>query len=198
MPCGVFEFWKVSGTIREWLYYALPVFVWGGGVTLFLLFIADIRLLDDMFLYVRPLGYIRLSIWAGVVEEVGFRWLFFLVAIVLLKIINFLGFGVLEWSHMNIAGPAVNFLTLYGMENYIYHSSGWALGASIIVTNAVFAYGHKYNPVALINSWFIGMLLFLITFKFGLPVAIGIHIVYDLLVLVICPASVLYFVNRSR
>lgn len=128
------------------------------------------------------------STMAGVGEEITFRWLFFLNNIISVKIGNwfffgFLGLGIPEWLHLHIFGPIANWTTFGGLESFIFHPTGWAVGAAMLTTNAFFRNGHRYQGLlGVVNSWFGGMFLFWIMFTYGLPVAILIHFTYDFLI----------------
>lgn len=188
VPFGFFEFWKIRGAVSDWFISAWPMFMWGAGVTIIILLITR-----SVRFYHREAGKIIVrgaieSIFAGVVEELTFRWLFFLSNIVLMKIGNFiffgfLGFGIAEWLHLNIFGPLANFTTLRKLEPYLFHETGWAVGAALLASNAFFRDGHRYQGIlGVLNSWFLGMYLFWIMFNYGLIVAVLVHFLYDFLI----------------
>ena len=78
---------------------------------------------------------------------------------------------------------ASSFLTLGTIDNILYHPFGWFVGAGIILANAKFRDGHKYQgKFGFINSWFIGMYLFWLMFEYGLVACIVIHFLYDMLI----------------
>jgi len=188
VPFRFFEFWKVQGSVWEWFSTAWPIFAWGVGVSV----------LNDIFTHNDKetnryaeniiVGGTLVSLRAGIFEEITFRWLFFLDNIVSVKIANFLffgflGFGIPSWFHNYFVGPIANFTTFHGLESQIFHSTGWAVGAAMLTTNAFFRDGHRYQGLlGVVNSWFGGMFLFWIMFKYGLPAAILIHFVYDFLI----------------
>ena len=136
-------------------------------------------------------GGLATSLIAGIGEEISFRWLFFMDNIIGCTIANFfllgfIGCGIPEFFHMYVAGPIANFTTFGALEPWIYHVSGWAVGASVLATNAFFRDGHKYQgPFGIINSWFGGMYLFWVMFRFGLPAAILVHFLYDFLIFLV-------------
>ncbi len=188
VPFRFFEFWAIRGTVSEWLYTAWPIFAWGVGVNvIYSLFTRNDRETNRHAERIIIGGTI-ISFLAGTIEEMTFRWLFFLDNIVSVKITNFLffgffGFGIPQWFHLHVFGPLANWTTFGGLEKYIFHPSGWAIGASMLATNAFFRDGHKYQGLfGVINSWFGGMFLFWIMFRYGLPAAILIHFVYDFLI----------------
>lgn len=191
VPFRFFEFWSYRGTIGEWLYSAWPIFTWAVGVNI----IYSISTRNDRRINRHAEDILTsgtlISLQAGIVEEVTFRWLFFLDNIVLIKIGNFfffgfLGFGIPFWFHINVSGPIANWASLHGLEPYIFHSTGWAVGAAMLATNAFFQDGHKYQGIiGSINSWFIGMYLFWIMFQYGLLAAILVHFLYDFLIFLV-------------
>jgi len=188
VPFDFFDLWNMTGTPYEWFGTAWPILLWGTCVTAFFAFTTR----NDRETNRNAEGIITkgtlISIMAGVFEEITFRWLFFLLAIVSVKITNFfffgfLGLGIAEWVHMSIVGPFVNWVTLGLLESYIFHASGWAVGAAMIATNVFFRDGHKYQGIlGWTNSWFIGMFLFWVMFQYGLLVAILVHFTYDFLI----------------
>jgi hypothetical protein len=188
VPFRFFEFWSIRGTLGEWMHDAWPMLAWGTGLTVLVAILtrndrATNRHAEDILI-----GGTVTSIIAGVGEEITFRWLFFLGAVISAKIANFfffgfLGFGIPAWVHLHVLGPLANWTTLRGLETHIFHATGWAVGAAMLATNAFFRDGHKYQgPFGWINSWFCGMFLFWIMFKYGLPIAILVHFTYDFLI----------------
>lgn len=191
VPFGFFEFWNYRGTPGEWVYAAWPIFAWAVGASVaYAVFTRNERWVNRDAEDILKGGTLT-SLQAGVIEEILFRWLFFLWNIVSVKIGNFvffgfLGFGLPSWFHLNIAGPIANWATFHGLESYIFHPTGWAVGASMLITNSFFRDGHKYQGlIGFFNSWFIGMYLFWIMFQYGLPAAILIHFLYDFLIFLV-------------
>jgi hypothetical protein len=197
IPFGAWDFWKGHGNVGTWLAAGWPAFVWGGAVTTVFVIFRD-------RLFVRhPLSGFGLFItglfkaaWAGVAEEICFRWLIFLGSIASVKITNFLifgflGFGIPSWLFRNLVGPVADFFTLHDLHEYLFSPAGWAVGAALLSTNAFFRDGHKYlGWIGYVNSWFIGMFLFWIMFHYGLLAAITVHFVYDVIVFTIVAIGV--------
>jgi len=188
VPFKFFEFWNIRGNVIQWLYSAWPIFAWGTGVaTIIAICTRNDRDTNRHAEKIIARGTL-ISIFAGIAEEVIFRWLFLLGAIVLVKIGNFLffgflGFGIPSWLHLHAFGPLANWITLGHLEPYLFHSTGWAVGAAMLSANSFFRDGHKYQgSFGWVNSWFIGMFLFWIMFQYGLLAAILAHFVYDLLI----------------
>lgn len=183
-----FEFWNIrTGGPIDWLYAGWPIFAWGTIATLILGLIhkssyAEYYNAEELFA-----TDILTSLWAGIMEEICFRWLIFLSCIAGAKISNFLffgyfGFGLVEWFQLNILGVIANFTTFGYLKDVLIKPEMWAVGAGLLATNASFRDGHKYlGLLGYLNSWFIGMFLFWILFKYGLIACIIIHFTYDLL-----------------
>ena len=190
-PFSYFEFWKPSGTVLEWLFVALPIFAWGVGATAWQAFRTYNDPQDNRHAEKVLSGGFRISLQAGVMEEIAFRWLIFLNAIIVLKISNFLffgwlGFGLAEFVQNWIAGPVANFFTLGYLSEILTNPENWAVGAGMLMANAFFRDGHKYQgPIGFINSWFLGMYFFYLMFTYGLLAAILIHFLYDLLIFLV-------------
>lgn len=148
IPFGMFEFWKGS-RVWEGIKAVWWVFIWGAGITaLHSAFTRNSR--EEDFKAESLFAFETLeSIFAGVLEEIKFRWLAFFAAIVVAKVSNFLffgwmGFGLVEWIFLNITGPIINFLTLNKMSWLLFHPAGWFVGAAALAANAKFQEGHRY------------------------------------------------------
>jgi hypothetical protein len=134
------------------------------------------------------LSGLLLSVFAGVVEEICFRWLIFLCFIPVIKLVNFCVFGFLglpipELMQIYILGPIANFLTLGYLSHWLGNPENWLIGAAIMAANARFREAHSgARFIVYVNSWFVGMFMFYILFQFGLPAAIFLHIIYYALI----------------
>lgn len=190
IPFGIFEFWK-NNQIGAGIKAVWWIFLWGGGITfLHSIFTRNSRRenleAEELFTF----GTV-VSIFAGLLEEINFRWLVFLSGIIGVKITNFfffgfLGFGIPKWFFLHIMGPVVNFLTLGQLKEFLFHPAGWFVGAAILAANAKFREGHKYLGIlGYFNSWFCGFVLFWLMFNYGLLTAIIVHFLYDFLIHVI-------------
>jgi len=194
IPFTAFEFWHIrdSGP-SDWLYSSWPILAWGGGFT----FLVAVFTRNDSWLNDDAEGlFIKdtlISVWAGVVEEICFRWLIFLAGIATVKFFNvlffgFLGFGIPQWLQIYIMGPVANFFTLGYLAPVLVAPGSWAIGSALLGANALFRDGHKYlGWVGFANSWFIGMFFFWLLFTYGLVACIFIHFLYDFLI-----SSVIY------
>lgn len=186
IPFDAFEFWSVKGTAMDWLVAGWPLLAWGTFMAT-LAAALNGHLLSARAAKDRFWTGVGLSVFAGVMEEIAFRWLIFLSAIVAVKWTNFLllgfiGLGIPEFLYLHLGGPLADFTTFGALHPQLFHPASWAVGAAILSANAFFRDGHKYQgPVGWINSWFCGMFLFWVMFHYGLPIAILLHFVYDLL-----------------
>lgn len=198
IPFEVFSFWNSKGDFSTWMFTAWPVFAWAFGVTAVIL-LAKLnprsRNVPDISGGAAFVSGLLVSVWCGFVEEVCFRWLLFLNAIVAVEITNYLifgfaGFGIAEWLHLHVVGPFADFTTLHHLHVYLF-DKGWAVGAAMLSTNAFFRDGHKHHGLfGVINSWFLGMYFFWILFTFGLWPAILVHFAYDAIVFTLEAASI--------
>ena len=188
LPLTVFELWNAHGTVLEWLIAAWPIFAWGAGVTACASFLTKNDYLKNMQAEKIFSKNVIISFLAGIFEEISFRWIFFLGAFAGVQVANFLffgfiGFGLTEWLYIHAFGPIANFFTFGKMEHILFHTSGWMVGAALLSINARFRNGHTYlGPIGYINSWFVGMFLFWMTFQYGLLASIITHFVYDFLI----------------
>ncbi|MBX9674351.1 MAG: CPBP family intramembrane metalloprotease [Candidatus Obscuribacterales bacterium] len=188
VPFGVFDLWQTSGDYHQWLKTSTYVLLWGGGVTLlFSVFSRNTRAENQAAESDFIKGFF-ISVWAGVAEEICFRWLIFIGAIPVLAILNwiffgFAGLGLIELLQVHILGPIANWATLGLLERYIDNPANWLIGAALMSSNSMFRNGHRYlGWFGFINSWFIGMFMFYLLFKYGLVACIVVHFVYDLLI----------------
>jgi hypothetical protein len=213
IPFKAFAFWSSKTNFLEWVVAGLPIFGWGLLIQTYL----EIKKARSAFTsrnwLLRMLQFensgdvfsrgVVLSLLAGIVEEIAFRWLIFLSTIVYVKVGNFLifgwlGFGLAEWLHLNFSGPFVDWITCGYLHGYLFHPASWAVGAALLVSNAFFRDGHKYQgKLGYLNSWFLGMFFFWIMFSHGLPAAIVVHTLYDITVYTVAALSTAIR-NRAR
>lgn len=188
IPFGAFEFWRWDTTLGALLAATWPIFAWGGGVTAVFALITKNSRATNRDAESIIVGGTVISVLAGVFEEICFRWLIFLSSIFWVKVANFLllgfmGWGIPEHLFQWIFRPLADWTTLGGLHAQLYHPATWAVGAAMLSANGFFRDGHKYQgPFGWINSWFCGMFFFWVMFSFGLPAAILIHFLYDLLI----------------
>lgn len=188
LPFGVWTLWKSNGSWQDWLYYCWPIFAWGGGITAFFALTTRNKPEHNATAESNFLGGFIISVFAGVTEEIAFRWCIFLFAAIMVQPVNwllggFIGFGIPELLQLYILGPVANFFTLGILKDVLVKPEVWYLGAGVIASNAAFRDGHKYlGLLGFVNSWFIGMVFFAVTFKFGLGAAILVHFLYDALI----------------
>lgn len=124
-----------------------------------------------------------ISLNAGLFEELMYRWLRFSIAMITLPFFNLITFGLLRWVYENILIPVANWATFNQLNDVLHDPKGWVVGAAIISANGVFRDAHEYQGwFGQLNAWFMGMVLFYVMFHHGLLAAIGVHILYDLIV----------------
>lgn len=157
------------------------MFVWAIASTLLICLLSG-RTASRLSRFEQIVRGIWVSINAGVFEEIIFRVFMFLNAMVILTFFNFITFGFVEWLYTAILSPVANFFTFYALDDQL-QGGGWLLGAAIISANVRFRNGHKHQGLlGMINSWFMGMVLFWLMFHYGIVAAITAHVLYDVLV----------------
>jgi len=187
-PYGIFDFWHPHGSLADALWESKWVFAWGTGLTAWSHFATSNPFWLNRQAEKNFAKNMTTSLMAGFGEEIFFRWLAFMWAIVAVKVSNFLffgwlGLGVPEFLQVHLFGVVTNFLTLGLLHDQLVNPANWAIGAAILVANAKFRDGHKYQgPFGLVNSWFIGMFFFYLMFTYGLIAAIVVHFLYDFLI----------------
>ncbi|MEK7638811.1 MAG: hypothetical protein AAB388_01485 [Patescibacteria group bacterium] len=186
IPFRLFEFWVIPKLSFEPIIQAWPLFAWGAGLTTIVSILTrnEARLNRDAEQFLSK-GF-ALSLMAGVFEEIIFRWLLFFIAVPWVYVLNIVTFGIYSWLYTSVVGPIANLSTLGLLEHILFNGYGWAVGSAVIVSNGMFRNGHRYQGLlGFVNSWFIGMLLFLIMFQHGLLVAILIHFLYDMFIFLV-------------
>lgn len=183
IPFDLFEFWTFKGGFMEVLWVSLPLLVWGAVISIIHAYRdeknEDIRDNAEEFLL---FGF-GISVFAGVVEEICFRWIIFYGEILAFKFSNIIFCGIVSWFYMYLVGPIANVLTLGYLKPFLFNGFGWAIGAAIVGSNGKFRDGHAYQGTfGWINSWFGGMYFFYIMFNYGLCAAMLAHFSYDMIV----------------
>lgn len=209
IPLPVWGFWDMKGGPADWFKSGLPVLAWGCAVQLFFELLkmrrrsmagplenALLRRLAPSWFFPSFPRLMGLSLWisvrAGVMEEIAFRWALFLGLIPGIKIVNWIlgacvfDSGLIQILHVHFFGWIADWATRHYVHDLLFHAAGWSVGAAVLASNAGFRDGHKYQGVfGWIDAWFFGMFMFWICFKHGLPAAILVHFAYDMAVLTI-------------
>ena len=189
-PFTLYEFWGKCD-IMGGVYNSWPIFLWAASMTGLVAFLTHNKRSDNSKAEDHLVGGLVVSAFAGITEEIIFRWILFLDAIICVKIVNFLffgwlGWGMPEWFFNHLFGPVASFFTLGKMDWILFGFRSWAIGSARLAAAAKFRAGHAYlGLVGYINSWYIGMFLFWIMFQYGLLAAIVVHFLYDLIIFVI-------------
>lgn len=186
-PFRYFQFWPLKGSFWEAVKGAWPWYLWGVGATFFFMLFRRVEYTFD-----TPMDKFISGTWksirAGVLEEMAFRWIFFFSAMVLFPALNwilggFMGLDLLRWLYEYILCPFANLLTFGYLEPYLLNGYGWVVGAAIVSSNGRFSNAHSYQgPLGLVNSWFFGMYMHWVVFKYGILPAMFIHFLYDFLI----------------
>jgi hypothetical protein len=186
IPFRFLEFVKLTGSVSDVLQTSWLLFVWGIVGTFGLRLVSGSSHLDHpkTWLTFQSLG----ALFAGISEEIAFRWLIFFSLIVSYQIVNWLifgfaGFGVAEWTYLHFFGPITNWLSLGYLQPQLFSPLGWYVGAALMTSNLQFRDGHAFHGlIGWANSWFIGMFFFYLMFRYGLIAAMIAHTIYDLLI----------------
>lgn len=185
LPFGLFKLWEIRGSLGDWLLTALPLIIWGPLLTIaFTLWRGPNQISKESAEEVFLRGACS-SLFAGIAEEVLFRWIFFSSSIAVAMFVNWLffgwvGFGIVAAIHIWLFGPVANWLTLGYLNSWLVNPHVWFIGAGLISSNTIFRNGHAYQGwVGLINSWFGGMFFFFLLFKYGLVACMVCHFLYD-------------------
>ena len=191
IPFTNFQFWKMNGSLGEAIKSSWILLVWGTGATILIAACTKNSQSENLEAESFLLNGLFRSVRAGVLEEICFRWILFYSAMVGIKTINWLIFGCLGWGfaeHMYtyVLCPIANWSTLGYMHDILFNELGWVVGAAVISSNGNFRNGHAYQGLlGYTNSWFVGMFLFFLMFRFGLVAAIVVHALYDIFLYVV-------------
>jgi hypothetical protein len=126
----------------------------------------------------------------SVLEEVIFRWLLFYAAIagavaMDYLLLGFAGLHPIQWFFTELLIPAADWATA-GQLHEVLTAGPWTVAAAMLTSNGRFRNGHAYQGLpGFVWSWYMGMFLFLIMFEHGLPLAIAVHVAYNLLILAV-------------
>ena len=186
VPFSYFEFWTMKGSLWEAVVGAWPLYAFMIGLNVMHSFFQrdNYKEKPHEILFVGLL----ISCWAGIAEEIFFRWLAFFGAIILIPFLDWMiwfvtGLHIVQWFYADIVCPIANFFTLGYLHPILLDGYGWAVGAAVITANGQFRNGHAYQGLfGFTLSWFFGMYMFWVMFNYGLPACILIHFITDVLV----------------
>lgn len=192
IPFDYFQFWSMKGSVREWVVGAWPVFAWGAGVTLLFSLLSRNSYEQNKHAERFLARGISVSLCAGIMEEIVFRWLLLMTGILAVRVTDWIfggcifGNGLVWWLQTHITLPLANFFSFHMLSQWLQEPGSWYVAAGIIAANVKFRDGHKYQGLlGMVNSWFIGLYFFHLMFKFGLPAAILVHVLYDLFIFIV-------------
>lgn len=202
IPLDIFYWGDNTSSLFQILKSSYPVFLFGLVYTSLALLITKNPPEQNRNAEKKFILGILISFWAGITEEIAFRWILFLSAIVTIQGVDWIlggflfGNGLAYWIYTQVLIPVADWATCSQLTEYLYNSSGWAIGAAILSTNGKFSDGHSYQGfIGWINSWFVGMFMYKVVWECGLPSAILVHVVYDIIIfsLVFIDRKVEYF-----
>lgn len=189
IPYRMFEFFNWHISIVQLWQLTWPLWIYTGFVLI--IQTTSILLEDDKYTirYIWPspiklfVSGIFISFYAGITEEIFFRWLLFYQQIVAYKIFNYITFGLVAWLYLHISRPFICFVSRGSLSQILLTRPQWFIGGSILTSNGRFQDGHKHlGCFGYVNSWIIGIYLFYILFNSGLIACIIVHVIYDLIV----------------
>lgn len=202
-PYSFWGLWKTKGNVGQWLISSWPILLWAGGLTLLVSILTRNTKKQNENAEVFWLKGLWLSLRAGVMEEIIFRWLMFMLMMTMVQVADYIlgGFifshGLVWVVNEYIALPVANFFTAGLLRDTLMDPKSWIIASALLAANARFRDGHKYQGlIGLINSWVIGMYMFWLLLTYGLVAAIVVHFVYDALIFSI--QSVDRLIERKR
>lgn len=121
-----------------------------------------------------------LSLNAGFFEELLFRCLLFVSMVPILDALNWITFGLIRWLYETLLIPLADLATLGLLADHLTGAPSWILAAALLTVNGRFRNGHSYlGWLGWVNSWYVGMAMFYLTFSHGLVAAMVAHALYD-------------------
>lgn len=185
IPFRFFDMWRTKGSLGHAIVMSWPLLVIGLGFNIVKLIKTrnkpEINRKPEMILEFGCL----VSTFAGVFEEITFRWLLFYSEMIMFQFLNLLFFqwifhwGLFSWIYSWLT-PMVNTITFGFLQPQLMNDIGWYVGAAIISSNWKFRDGHLYQGFwGSWHAWFGGMFFFYLAFNYGLLSAMIVHFLYD-------------------
>lgn len=194
------DLWNPGAAIGEAVRRVWFVFAWALALTVLLEAYAARR----GHLELRPPGLIlRRGAWislnAGVFEELIYRWLLFFTAMVVLRALNAISLGAVEWMYTTVLLPLVDVVTFGALSPHLVDHPRWLLGAALVSANAAFRRAHqRATLIGRANSWAMGMVYFWLLLTYDMRAAMVVHTAYDLVVFTTVAASTALRQRRLR
>lgn len=192
IPYSFWQLWNTTGTPTEWLAASWPILCWAVGITVLIASLTRNSRYENEHAESFLANGIWLSLRAGTMEEIIFRWLLFMWCIATAQFADFIfgGFifdhGLVWCIYHYLLNPIADYFTMGLLHNELSGDTAWYIAAGLMAANVYFRDGHKYQGLlGLINSWFIGMYMFYLLFNYGLLACILVHLVYDLCIFAI-------------
>jgi hypothetical protein len=180
-PIGFTDVWIAHGSMGDGLASVWYIFLWGVGFTLASFILTGMykksRTVTPGEVAIEGLG---VSLFAGVVEELAYRWFMLFGGMFILNVLNFLTFGLIKWLNVELFIPLTNWLT-FGILSPQLTDNSWLFGAAIVFANSSFRDAHEHKGfITYVNAWILGIVFFYVMFNYGLLTAIVAHVLYDL------------------
>lgn len=174
-----FEAWLFTDDVFGAVMESWPVFFYGVCITLVMFAFPHKYVHDKEVVFLQD---IYKSVMAGILEEVGYRCMFILMAILALFILDSIFFGAVMWVFENITFFIVDLMTFGLIRRYIYGLPAIFV-AGALIANLRFRDGHSYQgAIGMIQSWYMGLYLLVVMVTQGLAIAILVHMIYDLII----------------
>lgn len=203
VPFGADQYWYIHGSFLDILATAWPIFAWGGlmllpFVWLMSWFITHPSVISRATFGANINGPIQIqinlpspavgmwqSIWIGIGEELGLRWLAFYSLIALLNMLGSLSLldNALPRLYTFLVGPVVNFVTFGQFSSILFHPHWtWAVGGAIVILSFYHS-ERRFLPIKGNMSWLLywlpNLFLYLVMFRYGLIAAMLVHLIYE-------------------
>ncbi|OGG08993.1 hypothetical protein A2154_01820 [Candidatus Gottesmanbacteria bacterium RBG_16_43_7] len=182
IPFHLFEFWAFKGPYDQLILMALGLLAVGFVINLpKLILTLNHPQMSQQAETVFKFGFL-ISLRAGILEELVFRWLLFYSWMWILYLLNRIIFSAPELVYTHYFADILNATTARQLAPF-FLSMAWNVGAAIGVSNGKFRDGHLYQgKTGVAIAYLVGFFFFYIMFHHGLVAAMIIHAVYDMFI----------------
>jgi len=155
-PLSFMSPWHLQGSLSDWLHSSWPVFAWGAGFTALMSVLTRNDPARNRTAEINFINGFFTSVFAGVMEEVSFRWLIFLSSIIMAKFYN----AFFPWAFGFTL--AVIFMAIFakiGRSSFL--SLAISIGSAVFLNNWIissvgahvpeYLQVHVFGPIA---NWF--------------------------------------------
>ncbi len=185
------DVWFWEGSLGEMFRTLWPLFALGFGLNLVMMSLTtNPPGIDASELPVK--GFF-VSLQAGILEEIVFRWIWLYAMMALVWVIDAVFGGAISrmLTTYEIYNRWIAFLLQDNVDVWT-KPGAWTVGMAVLLSNWKFQEGHLYQgPMGFVFSGIGGIVFFRAMFSFGLPLAMLAHVLFDIMVFLMVTADVI-------